>query len=463
MLRSFATLFDVDDTIVAIASAHGPALRGIVRVSGPQTLAVLAQICSDWPDDSGSWRTARTADHTLILGDESSVDVHLLVWPTEQSFTRQPACEIHTVGSIPLLEMIVAKLLEQDCRLAEPGEFTLRAFLSGRLDLTQAEAVLGVIDARNERQFDQALQQLAGGIGGPITKLRDQIIYLLAELEAGLDFAEEDIEFISKEQLLGQLGSVQSDLREVARQLQNRQLSNERVKVVFVGRPNAGKSSLFNALAGNSAVIKALVSQRAGTTRDYNLADVEFSGVPIQLVDTAGLEQESNVETADDLETKMQRLAESQLDEADLAVLCLEAGAESTEVEQRIRLAARDRLLTVRTKTDLSTAVGNDDEISTSVPESIGLELLSTAIGSLAKKLLQSEQHVEITLSRTSDSLQSAQQAVDSAVSATESGLGEEIVASELRNALDELGRVVGVIYTDDILDVVFSRFCIGK
>ncbi|MBI1901494.1 MAG: 50S ribosome-binding GTPase, partial [Planctomycetia bacterium] len=267
-------MYHLDDTIAAIATAPGPGARGIVRVSGPGTVACLADFSAD---DGRTLESAKVATavagHFRLPGLHSPLPAEVYLWPNERSYTRQPLAEVHTIGSQPLLAMLLRAVCRRGARTAEPGEFTLRAFLSGRIDLAQAEAVLGVIEAEDAEELRVALDQLAGGVTGALVQLREQLLDLLAHLEAGLDFVEEDIAFITREELTGQLAAAQATVEKAAAQMAKRSIAVERVRIVLAGWPNVGKSSLFNALAGREA---AIVSPQAGTTRDYLTADEEL-------------------------------------------------------------------------------------------------------------------------------------------------------------------------------------------
>jgi tRNA modification GTPase len=266
--------YPLDDTIAAVSSPPGGAARGIVRLSGPKVLACLEDIFRPSPEHKRGFpptATAIVAGTLQISGINSPIPSDVYVWPDRRSYTGQPAAEIHTLGCQPLLQRIVGELSAAGARPAQPGEFTLRAFLAGRLDLTQAEAVLGVIDAADPAQLDVALAQLAGGLATPLNGLRDALLELLAHLEAGFDFADEDLSFIDREQLDAQLADAAQVVDRVARQMGTRSESTMLSRVVLVGRPNTGKSSLFNALATRA---QALVSRQAGTTRDYVTAEL---------------------------------------------------------------------------------------------------------------------------------------------------------------------------------------------
>ncbi len=455
---------EIDDTIAAIASAPGSSVRGIIRVSGPDTLIrVVSAFGLPAEALSGSTRARRPAaiQTRLKLEPDVEVDSQLLVWPDSRSYTRQPSIEIHTIGSPPVLQMMLERLLAVGCRLAEPGEFTLRAFLSGRLDLTQAEAVMDVIDARSQRQLQLAVNQLAGGFADPISDVREKLIEVLAELEAGLDFVEEDIEFISSDQVLAALQLAQQRLQRVHEQIRQRQVLRDRVTVVLVGQPNVGKSSLFNVLSGAHAI----VSDVRGTTRDYIKADLDGAEIDIELIDTAGLESiPPDSEGPDSMGGLMAAQTDSQLQTADIRIVCVPGDQALSHGERQWLAANPETTIFVRTKCDLIESERHESAgIATSVISQAGIEQLKAAIVAVAERIQESDSGLASTLLRTADSFAAAIQSISHAIDAIEKGWGDEVVAAEVRTALDHLGRIVGTVYTDEILDIVFSRFCIGK
>ena len=453
--------YNVDDTIVAIASPPGASLRGIIRISGEQTFEILQRYFERVSLTNIQDAHNVAVDCEFAIDDTHSVSGQLLMWPTKKSFTRQPSAELHTVGATPILQMLLERLVSFGCRLAEPGEFTMRAFLSGRIDLTQAEAVLGVIDSTNKRQFKNSLQQLAGGISTPLTKCRDSLLSLLAELEAGLDFVEEDIEFISNDELVTLLSESETIVQNTITQLESRQTKTDQIKVVLAGKPNAGKSSLFNALINNEKQ-SAIVTNIAGTTRDYITANIEIESSPIQLIDTAGVELSSNPPTvSDSIDNEMQTQSNFKIADADLLILC--SAGEFEDVDRSFSESNNQKTLWVATKHDLRKTATTTTAISVSSVDGTGIENLRERIGEMAGQIQSADVSVASTATRTFDSLVTTKQSIGRAITAAQSGLGEEIVAAEIRESLEHLGRIVGVVYTDDILDLVFSRFCIGK
>lgn len=453
-----------DDTIAALASAPGAAARGIIRVSGPRTKGVLESLFVNSPDglpvtfsQPVPW-CYTGALQISALSRPLPADIYL--WPNRKSYTGQPLAEIHTLSSPPILEAILAELFARGVRPAQPGEFTLRAFLAGRIDLTQAEAVLGVIDASNERELQTALDQLAGGLSTQIVGLRSDLVDLLADLEAGLDFADEAIDFVSHAAIVGRLGRSRDIVGELLDRTDDRMRPAPQARVVLAGPPNAGKSTLFNALARARS---ALVSDVPGTTCDYLAVDVTIEGVPVLLVDTAGYES-----AAEGIGLAAQKLRHEQMTAADLVISCQpadELGNRSADGPDADSFAAStDRILTVVTKCDLLDAVDHSHGIAVSAQTGIGLAELRTAIASrLSNPASGARQFVGTTAARSRDSLLKSQAALDRALAIAHDETDQELLAIEIREALDELGKIAGAVYTDDILDRIFSRFCIGK
>jgi len=455
-----------DDTIAAIATPPGGALRGMIRLSGPDAVEVLCRCFH-----AGSrGPLADVRQSTVVPGQLSlspslgALPCDLYLWPASRSYTRQPTGELHTIGSPPLLEAALQSVCAAGARLAEPGEFTMRAFLAGRIDLTQAEAVLGVIDAADRRQLEIALTQLAGGLAGPLARLRNDLLDVLAHLEAGLDFVEEDIELIAADQIDRQLHDAATALAGIAEQMAARGESSGEIRIVLIGRPNVGKSSLLNALAGDTG---AIVSHRPGTTRDYLVRQVDFGGLPCLLVDTAGI---GINKTADPVHTAARDMTKEQRRQAHLQLLCLDSTQPPNQWErEQVSASGPVEQIVVLTKIDaMQQETGRslfpEGLIRTSSKTGAGLDRLRREIHRRVESLLHAESNVVAgTAARCRESLRLAAESLDRARQIAAARTGEEFVAFELRSALNELGKVVGAVYTDDILDRVFSRFCIGK
>ncbi len=452
-------MFLLNDTIAALATAAGSGGRGIIRCSGPNVVNVLNRRFV--PQDETAWETCSNARrhtglwHLKDTGRQVHLDVYL--WPNRRSYTGQPQAELHTVGSPPILETILGDLFEAGVRPAQAGEFTLRAFLAGRVDLLQAEAVLGVIDAADHLELQTALAQLAGGISHRLTELRVEFLDLLADLEAGLDFTEEGLEFVSRDVLVERVLSARNELQRLLASTETRTRHAARSRVVIAGPPNAGKSTLFNALLGRSA---ALVSPIAGTTRDYLTAEVDWHGVALELVDTAGLE-----ETHDAILQVALQLRAGQIQQADLVLHC--TAADDARDGHPIAHSDSPQALHVITKADLfpiSDLAESSSCIWISAVTGQGIESLKSQVAKLLSAEQEGESHIlGSSAARCRDSLEHAIAALSRAAELANAGGGDEFLATDVREALDELGRITGALYTDDLLDRIFSKFCIGK
>jgi tRNA modification GTPase len=450
---------DVADTIVALATAPGPGARAIIRLSGPDAHAIAsAALDEPLPAARG---LARLRRQIRLRAIDRLLRAEIYLWVAPRSYTGQDLVELHVISSPPLVQAAIAELLAAGARAAGPGEFTLRAFLAGKVDLASAEAVLGVIAARNRDELRRALTQMAGGTTEPLDRLRHDLLDLLADIEAGLDFADEDIRFIGSRELLDRLTRAMAQITVARRHFDRRSLADQPFRVAFAGKPNAGKSSLVNALADRNA---ALVAAEAGTTRDYVVVCVSWQDTTLELIDTAGLLDGSTM-----IETQAQELAGREKNASDLIVHCLDAsaGPPAGSLEEAGRAGASvpvkdddaGRVLLVATKCDIAAAPPGRLPTSSVTGAGVGKlrEILAARAHDLSRAGLSESfgrcgRHLDLCLEhlRRSHSLVLFEDPM-------------EILALELRSALDELGHVVGAVYTDDLLDRIFSRFCIGK
>ncbi|MEO9592351.1 tRNA modification GTPase [Rhodopirellula bahusiensis] len=462
---------EADDTIAAIASPMTPAPRGIIRLSGHDCVDVLCRMNVLNKDETTGRRPFRSSK-TLALGDPlGAIEVDVMVWPTQRSYTGQPSAELHLIGSAPLLQSGLNAAIRAGARAARPGEFTMRSFLAGRLDLTQAEAVLGVIEAEDRGTLDQALSQLAGNLSRPLQAARSTLLDLLADVEAGLDFVDEDIEFISDEALVQRLGELQSLLSQTRSQLSDRGGASPTIRVVLRGLPNAGKSRLLNVLSRTES---AIVTDQAGTTRDLVTVESWWGGHSFQLIDTAGLESREESDPEAPISQEAQLQAAEAARGADVHIWCMDAtlgdGFEWLKHPDAVLPDSKRsaELICVATKRDLMPAGWDGDsmqaDLAVSSESGAGVESLIERLVAFAERRDAGETGSVIgTAARCQDSLTAAIDHLGQAVQWTEQSAGHELVAAEMRLAVEAIGEVTGQVYTDDILDRVFGRFCIGK
>ncbi|MGY2766204.1 tRNA uridine-5-carboxymethylaminomethyl(34) synthesis GTPase MnmE [Thermostichus sp. MS-CIW-26] len=451
------------DTIAAIATAVVPEQGsvGIVRLSGSRALPIVQAIFTP------ARRNAVWESHRLLYGwirDEKGqiLDEALAVWmQAPRSYTREDVAELHCHGGIMVVQATLQQCLRQGARLAQPGEFSLRAFLNGRIDLTQAESVADLVAARSPQAARMALAGLQGKLGGSIRALRQELLGLLAEIEARLDF-EEDLPPLDVAAWQARLQAIQAQMQALLATAERGQLLRTGVKVAIVGRPNVGKSSLLNAWSGQD---RAIVTDLPGTTRDVVESHLVVKGIPVQLLDTAGIRA-----TEDPVERlgveRSQRLAQA----ADVLVLVIDAQAGWTAADAAIYESVRHRpLILVINKTDLAPPerIPLPPEIAHRVPavaaQGKGIPELEEALEQLVTQG-RPQPNLEISLNqRQAAALRQAQASLEQVGQAIQAQLPLDFWSIDLRGALHALGQITGEEISESVLDQIFSRFCIGK
>ena len=456
-----------DDTIAAIATPPGQSGIGIVRMTGPQAVTIadgLFRPASNAPGPSEQATFTTRYGHVLD-GEEPLDEVLLTVMRAPRTYTTQDVVEINCHGGAVPLRRTLELVLRRGARLADPGEFTKRAFYFGRLDLAQAEAVADVITARTEAAHRAAMHHLSGGLSERIRDFRDRLMDLDGYVEASIDFAEDDIDFLTREQLRGGIERLAADMRDLLGSAEAGRALREGVRAAIAGRPNVGKSSLMNALLREDRVI---VTPHPGTTRDVIEETVNVRGLPITLADTAGLR-----EPGDEIEQAGVSLARDWIDRADMVLLVID-GAEPLRDEDRSLLAELrgNRTLVVVNKADLPQQVSDAQlaplaaaplvHISALTGE--GLDALEEAMARLTwSGEAAPGAEVIVTNVRHKLAIEQAAEALDRCLASEAGGAPEEILAEDLRAALDALGEITGDTAREDIINHIFERFCIGK
>jgi len=456
------------DTIAAIATAPGVGGIGIIRISGPEALPLLRKLFVP--------RRPRThfLSHKLYYGmvttaDGQVLDEALAVYMcAPHTYTREDIVELHCHGSFLVLQEILRNIFELGARPAENGEFTKRAFLAGRIDLTQAEAVLDLLQAQTDKSARLAVHQLRGELFTIVEGIRKELVAILALLEVAIDFPDDDVEIFNSSQVAGQLRlAIITPLERLITMSEQGKIIREGIKVVITGQPNVGKSSLLNALLQEE---RALVNPLPGTTRDTIEEQIAIRGIPVHLIDTAGIRMHENPVEAMGIERARQKLGE-----ADLVLFLVDALAGINDCDRELYLSVRDRnRLIVINKRDLVTdeqlnivqrEFSREKIVTISAKNHQGLDELPNAIyqdiiddkGGICEQMTcaPNTRHRSI-LNKTLIACLNLEQAILS-------GVPVDLLAVEIQSALDCFGDITGVTTPDDVLDIVFSQFCIGK
>ena len=453
------------DTIAAIATPLGEGGLAVLRITGPAALSVADRVFT--PASRGAPRPSQAPSHTLHYGhvarDGVRLDeVLLAVMRAPRTFTREDVVEISCHGGVFVARQVLDALLAAGARLAHPGEFTRRAFLNGRLDLTQAEAVADLIHARTERALEAANEQLAGSLSKRVNPLRDGLMNALAHLEAHIDFPDEDIAPDTRSRLGARLAEAIAGMDALLDTAREGRILRRGLRIAIVGRPNAGKSSLLNQLLGHD---RAIVSPIAGTTRDTIEETANIRGIPVVFVDTAGLRT-----PADTLEEEGIRRARAAAAQAELLLHVLDRSQPLADVDRLYldEFVARRRLL-VLNKSDLPAQLALPASTAGTVVElsclsRAGIEVLKAAIHDhVGSGRTGTGMHEAMVNARHEDALRRAQASTRRAAEALAADASPEFVALDLRHAVVAIGEIVGRTTTDDLLDSIFREFCLGK
>ncbi len=451
-------LIHEEDTITALATPSGEGAISIIRISGKDSFSSVDNIFK------GKTKISEAGTHTIhygkILNQEKEIidDVLVSVFKNPNSFTGEDSVEISTHGSPLIVQKIISELLKLSVRLAEPGEFTKRAFLNGKMDLAQAEAVADVINSRTEASLRGARNQLDGFLSQKVDSLREMLVNTSSLIELELDFAEEDVEFLSLDQIKENLTKIIFEIDELLNSYSFGRVIRDGVNVALVGKPNVGKSSLLNYILKES---RAIVSEIPGTTRDIIREDVSIDGILYKLFDTAGIRL-----TDDAVEKEGVYRSREAVSKADVVLFINDAitGFDKLLYNQILGLTSEERVVKILNKIDIAVDESFDSDIKISALTGKGIDnlfklLKEKAVGSKS----YSEKTAIVTNQRHFNSLQKAKENLQNAQNSISQKMTGEFISVDLRNAESALGEIIGKVTSDDILNNIFAKFCIGK
>ena len=457
------------DTIAAIATAMSNSGIGIIRVSGNESIEIVDHVFRNSKKENSLKRYKSHTIHYGFIYDENKIldEVMVSVFKSPHSFTTEDTVEINCHGGILVLQKILELLIKNGARLAEPGEFTKRAFLNGRIDLSEAEAVMDVISSQNEMALQSSVKQLQGSVSDKVKELRSEIIYEIAFIESALD----DPEHISldgfTEKLENKIEFLSSSVDKLLSTAENGKMIREGIRTVIVGKPNAGKSSLLNLLAGEE---KAIVTEIAGTTRDIIEENINLKGIHLHIIDTAGIRKSDDVVEQIGVEKAKQYTAD-----ADLVIYVIDSSVPLDQNDYDIMEMIREKkCIILFNKTDMESLVSFDDlkdktddshiMIKISAKENKGIDDFEKAVEKMFfQGKIRENDEVMITNMRHKEALLEVKESLLQVKKSLDAGMPEDFYSIDLMSAYQSLGRIIGEETSEDLVNEIFSKFCMGK
>ena len=454
----------MNDTIVAISTSLGIGAISIIRVSGEESISIVNSIfsCKD---------LTKVESHTInyghIIDDNKEIidEVLVTVMKAPKTFTAEDTVEINTHGGIAPTNKVLELLIEKGCRLAEPGEFTKRAFLNGRIDLLEAEAVMDMIDSKTEIQRKMATNQLSGKTSNLINELRDDMIQIISNINVNIDYPEyDDVEEITNDIMIPKITKLRERIEKILKESENGKIIKEGIKTSIIGRPNVGKSSLLNALLEEE---KAIVTDIAGTTRDIVEGQIKINGIILNIIDTAGIR-----ETDDKVESLGVEKSIKMMNESDLVLFVINNNEELTsDVKELLEQVKDKNYLVLINKTDLPSKI-NIDELELNNSRIIKLSIINNkGLEELKEKIielfnignLETKDPTYLSNARSISILKNCLKSVEEVENSLKNNMPIDMIELDIKNIWEELGKINGTSYEEELLDEMFKRFCLGK
>ena len=453
----------MNDTICAIATAQGIGAIAIVRVSGTEAIDIVNNI---FKGKDLSKVESHTINYGRIVDQEEVIDEVLVsVMKSPKTFTTEDVVEINTHGGIAPTNRVLQLLLESGCRLAEPGEFTKRAFLNGRIDLLEAEAVMDMIDAKTDTQRKMAANQIDGKTSSLINDLRSDMVQIISNINVNIDYPEyDDVEIITQDVLIPKIVKLKDKLRKILRESKNGKIIKEGIKTAIIGKPNVGKSSLLNALLQED---KAIVTNIAGTTRDIVEGQIVINGIVLNMIDTAGIRETEDVIEALGVEKSIKMMEDS-----DLVFFMLNNNEELSDDLKELLLKVKEKnYLILINKVDLDSKLNKDELevdsnriIEMSITENKGIEELKEKIIELFNlNEIETNDPTYLSNSRSISIIKKCLKKVEEVEKAVEENMPIDMIELDIKYIWEELGKINGSTYEEELLDEMFKRFCLGK
>ncbi len=453
----------MNDTICAIATSQGIGSISIIRISGEESIDIVNKIFKG--KDLSKVDTHTIHYGHIIDGEENIDEVLVTIMKEPRTYTKENIVEINTHGGIAPTNRVLELLLENGCRLAEPGEFTKRAFLNGRIDLLEAEAVMDMIDAKTEVQRKMALNQIDGKTSDLINELRSDMVQIISNINVNIDYPEyDDVDIITNDVLIPKITKLRERIQRILKESENGKIIKDGIKTVIVGRPNVGKSSLLNALLQED---KAIVTDIAGTTRDIVEGQISINGILLNMIDTAGIR-----ETEDIIEAIGVEKSRKSMEEADLILLMINNNEElSEDILDLIKEMKEKKYLVLINKIDLETKldktqlpVDSSKVIELSILENKGIEELKRKIEELFNiHEIETKDPTYLSNSRSISILKKCLKRVEEIEESIKNNMPIDMIELDIKNIWEELGTINGTTYEEELLDEMFSRFCLGK